>query len=516
MQHIGDVSRVVVRHEVDEAGLARLRRPRNDIVAEIAVEADTYELAEGPFQRYHRSLAVEEDGGRCPTHRVVVETIDYRLAIPYFGFLFWWPVRRAMRQPPSTDGTQPWWSPPQRLDARSAAIMGTLAAVVILSGYLSNAPAETHTYAADEFGVDQLSQGTLGAVVRVGTLLALPASILADRTGRRRILAVAMVVGIAASLLAAIAPTFVAFGAVLVVTRTANATLGAMVTIIAIEEMPAGSRAWALSILGMTAALGAGTVVWFQPLAGIAEWTWRLIYLLPIVMIPFVMGILRRLPESRRFERRRVDVRLRDYASRMALLGTVFFLIALFLSPIDWFRGEYLRDEHGFSAGRVSLLVLISATPGGLGLYVAGRIADVRGRRIVIATATVFGLGCIVAFYNATGLALWALAMVASIVASGLLPSIGVFRGEMFPTAIRARAAALAGAVGVVGGSLGIFLAGYLRQEWGAFGPVIGLLWAGPLVAAAVVWFRFTEGARRELEDLNPEDPNPEDPAPSS
>ncbi len=153
--------------------------------------------------------------------------------------------------------------------------------------------------------------------------------------------------------------------------------------------------------------------------------------------------------------------------------------------------------------------MLTTATPGGIGLYAAGRIADVRGRRIVVAVAVAVGLGSIVLFFNAAGTALWGLALTATIVSSGLLPAMGVYRGEMFPTAVRARAASIAGVLGVLGGSLGILLAGWLRVRWGAFGPVMVLLWIGPLLAAIVVWFRFTEGARRELEELNPEDPRP-------
>lgn len=499
------MSWLVVTHEVDDQGLQRLNRPRNDIVSEEQTRPGRFRLADGPFGFYERSLVARAERGKPGRHRVV-ETIHYDLAVPYWGWLVRFPVRRAVRTHRTGDGSQPFWAPPQRLDPRAAALMGTLAAAVLLTGFLGNAPAETHTYAADEFGVDQLSQGLLGAVVRIGTIIAIGASVMADRRGRRQVLGVAMVVGIIGSVAAAFSPNILAFTAVLVVTRTANAALGAMVAILAVEEMPSGCRAWALSVLAMSAALGAGAVVWVQPVAGIAEWSWRIIFLIPIVMIPFVLGIMRRLPESRRFERRQKAVALGEYWPRMVLLGSVFFLISLFLSPIDWFRNEYLRDEHGFSASRVSLFILTTATPAGIGLYFAGRIADIRGRRVVVATAVTVGLGSIVLFFNAGGAALWWLALLAGVVSSGLLPALGVFRGEMFPTAIRARAGSIAGVFGVVGGAVGILLAGWLRVEWGTFGPVMSLLWAGPVLAAGVVWFRFIEGTRRELEELNPED----------
>ena len=493
---------IVLTREVDEHGLRRLLDPRDDVVKETPERGGRYGLDDGPFEFYERTVDHRPVRGG---HRVT-ETIHYRVDIPYFGWLLALPVRNAIKRHRPGNGRQPFWAPPQRLDTRSAALMGTLAATIVLSGFLSNAAAELHTYAADEFEVEALSQGVLGAVVRLGTILALPAAILADRRGRRRILGFAIVLGITASIAAAAAPNLWVFGGVLTMTRMANSALGAMVTVIAIEEMPSGTRAWSLSVLAMSAALGAGTVVWLQPLADISERSWRLVFLLPIVMIPFVLGIMRRVPESRRFERRARNVVLEGYVKRILLLGSVFFLVAFFLSPIDWFRNEYLREEHGFSASQISLFVITTATPGGIGLYFAGRIADLRGRRVVIATAVTVGLGSIVAFYNGQGAMLWVFALGATIVASGLLPALGVFRGEMFPTAIRARAGALAAIMGVVGGSLGILLAGWLRSQWGAFGPVIVLLWIGPLIAAAIVWFRFVEGANRELEELNPED----------
>ena len=90
--------------------------------------------------------------------------------------------------------------------------------------------------------------------------------------------------------------------------------------------------------------------------------------------------------------------------------------------------------------------------------------------------------------------------------ASGQLPAMGVYRVEMFPTAIRARAATIVGAIGVVGGSIGILAAGWMRVRWGSFGPVMFVLWGGPLLAAVLVWRHFHEGTRQELEVLNPED----------
>ena len=493
-----------ITHQLDDDGLRRVRLPRTDLVQEKDLGNNQFSLIDGPFKTYKRTLTVTSK----PNKHLVTERFDYELSIPWFGFLFRWPVRHALRNR-RDDGSTPFWAPPDHLGQRATTIFSTLCAIALLSGFLSNAPAETHTYAADEFRVNQLSQGFLGALIRVGTLLAIGFAVLADRHGRRRILAWAMAFGIASSCAAALAPSIEIFAICLVVVRTCNATLAAIIVVFALEELPAGSRAWGLSVLGLSAALGAGFVVWAQPIAGIAEWTWRVIFLIPLLMIPLIVGIIRRLPESRRFINHATGLKLGNYWRPLALLGGTYFLLGLFLSPIDWFRNEYLRDEHSFSALEVSLFVVTTATPGGIGLYLAGRVADLRGRRIVVGVATVIGLGFTTIFFNSSGVLLWPLALAAITLASGLLPAIGVYRAEMFPTAVRARAATIVGAIGVVGGSIGIVAAGWMRVRWGSFGPAMTVLWVGPLIAALIVWKRFYEGTRQELETLNPEDIEP-------
>ena len=309
-----------------------------------------------------------------------------------------------------------------------------------------------------------------------------------------------------AAALAALAPNMVWLGALLLVGRTANAALGATIVVMALEEIPAGCRAWCLSVLAMSAALGAGVVVWLQPLSDLAPWAWRLLFAFPLVALAAAKPLLDRLPESRRFERRGRDVRMRGSWRPIAVLGVIYFAFGLLLGPVDWFRNEYLRDEHGFSASLVSLFVLGTATPAGLAVYAAGRLADSRGRRIILGIASAAGLGCLVAMFNVSGPLLWLTGLLGAVLSAGLLPSLGVYRGELFPTAVRARAATLTGAMGVGGAALGVFWAGRLRTAWGSFGEVIALLWAGPLVAAgiAVVW--LVERSGRELEELHPAD----------
>ena len=126
------------------------------------------------------------------------------------------------------------------------------------------------------------------------------------------------------------------------------------------------------------------------------------------------------------------------------------------------------------------------------------------------------GLGSLVALFNVSGATLWLAGLVGAMLSAGLLPALGVYRGELFPTALRARAATITGAMGVVGAAIGVLVAGALRTAWGSFGDVIALLWVGPLVAAAVAVLWLTERSGQELEELHPADAaaDPEGPRP--
>ena len=114
----------------------------------------------------------------------------------------------------------------------------------------------------------------------------------------------------------------VVLGATQVVSRGLSMTVVMLITVIAAEEMPAGSRAYAVSVMTMTGALGAGMCLWALPLTGLGDDGWRLLYVIPLLGIPVMLWVARHLPESRRFARPHRDVAvLRGHGRRLALLG---------------------------------------------------------------------------------------------------------------------------------------------------------------------------------------------------
>ena len=87
-----------------------------------------------------------------------------------------------------------------------------------------------------------------------------------------------------------------------------------------------------------------------------------------------------------------------------------------------------------------------------------------------------------------------------------IVPALGVYRPELFPTALRGRAAGLIEIITVAGSAVGLLTVGALADRWGSFGGPMAVAAVAPLVVAVLVMTRFPETAHHTLEDLNPED----------
>src|SRR5918996_325171 len=225
------------------------------------------------------------------------------------------------------------------------------------------------------------------------------------------------------------------------------------VSIAAAEEMPAGSRAYAISVLGLAGAFGTGITSMLLPLADAAPWGWRLLYAAPLAALPLVVSTRRRLPETRRFARPHPEVGLRGHGSRFWLLAASAVLVALFATPASFFANRYLLTEHGFSAVAITAFTLGTGTPGVLGVVIGGRLADTRGRRPGGAVALAVGTVCAAMVFLSSGVGLWVWAVVGSVIGAAAVPALGVYGPELFPTSPRGRARGLLALAALTGRS---------------------------------------------------------------
>ena len=497
------MARVVVRSETDAAGLAEILRPRTDVVLERECGDGRFEAESGPVLSYERTVEVVQ--GIVPGQPVLVtQTVDFRLAVPYFGFLFVPLFKRALAR--TGTARAPWWAPPARLDARGASVLGTLALLTVASGYLNTLFTQTIPFAGDEFEASNSALGVAGSVVRVGGLVALLVMIQADKRGRKVVLMWAAAAGMLLAVTGALAPSLPWLTGSQMLARSFATAVLLLVTIVAAEEMPAGSRAYAVSLLAMSSGLGAGVCVLSLRLADLGTRGWRILYLVPLLGLPIVAAVRRRLPESRRFIAPHVTGAMAGHGARLLLLAASGVLVNLFVAPSSQFGNQFLRDERGFSGGRIGLLSVTIGTPAVIGIVAGGRIADVRGRRVVAAVALVVGTLCTVGYFWSRGWSMWVVATVGTVVSAAAIPALGVYGPELFPTGLRGRANGLVAVSSLVGSAAGLILCGVLSDNFGRIAPAMSILAVGPLLLAVLVVVAYPETAGKELEDLNPED----------
>jgi len=563
----------VHHHEVERGAVEAWRTPRNDLLVETppTVEADgslRFTMAKGPFHEWERQVSIDEGTPASPTVGVT-EAVDFRLAVPVWGPLFSFGLRGRLRRGVLPTAPAPWWAPSQVLDARAATVLSLLCLLGAVAGYLGTLITQTVTFAARQFDASTTDQGTLLAAVRIGVLLSLVIVATADRRGRAVVLRVAILGACLVTALGALAPGMVWLGTTQTFARALSTVAALLIAIIAVEEMPAGARAFAVSVLAMTAALGAGICVLNVAYADLAEGAWRGAYLLPLLLALPVWRMARRLPETHRFERHRLAPKgtqdggaaassppsipapastsgpssgsvaeptapsavppgaARSAAAgvsadapagarrrrrldldwgRFVLLAASGFLWSLFLAPAAQFLNEFLRAERGFSSIEITLFVLATNTPGGLGIVIGGRLADRRGRRLLAIVGIAGGVGFTVVSYLTWGWPLWASSVVAALIGSVAIPAMGVYGPELFPTGQRGLANGGLQVVSVAGSSTGLLLAGWLGDRFDSLGPAMALLAIGPMLLIVLVAAFYPETARRELEDLNPSD----------
>ena len=479
--------------------------PRDDIVRERADGDGRFVQEAGPFIEYERVVDHDGDGS------TIEERTTYRYRLPWFGWLLALPIRWAIARrghDPASDrpfSRTPGWAPPDRLTPRQLSILGLLAASSMASAFINTLFTQTVEFAADDFGVGDSGIGIAGAVVRAGIVFVLPIAVLADRIGRRTVI---VAVGFAAPLIAAagaLAPTFPILVATQTIGRPLGLALDFLVAVVAAEEMPRNSRAYAISVLAMASGLGAGIAVASLPLADLGTGGWRLVYVVTLIWLLVAVSIARHLPETRRFQRQHVVSPPID-RRRFVLLAAVAVLANLFVAPASLFQNGYLEDERGYSAALIAAFTLATATPAGIGLIIGGRVADVRGRRRVIAVCLPMAAALLVISYSIGGPPMWLAASLGGVVGAIAFPALAVYRNELFPTGSRSRASALVTAAALLGGIVGLVVMGTLLDGGRSHGVVLGWLATAQLVVVAIVLLWFPETAHRELEELNPID----------
>jgi MFS family permease len=408
--------------------------------------------------------------------------------------------------------------PPVPLDARVRMVLGTLGLVVVGTAYQGSVPSASMTYVAKEFGNSTNEQSRALAIIRTDVILSLVMVRLADRFGRRRVLLFTTTFGPILTALCSLAPGLVVFTVLQVLGRGLVTASLLLITVMAVEEVPARARSWASGVLVGLAALGSAIAVGSVAIADSSLRAWRVLYLVPLVSLFAVAFVRNKLPESRRFETNvhikpggslRGDVRdfwnkVMTHRSRLVIVSIFVALLAFENTPTRQLQNEFLTKQQGFSSQQVALFSVLTNIPGVFGLLLGGLLGDRVGHRRLL-TVALFGFVVGDAgLFLSNGSAVWAWSVFGSLLGAASIPVVAILSAELFPTSFRSTANGVTTAMSRVGGALGLLVAGSLSTVWSR-GSAIAFTTIALLFSLALIPL-LPETSNRELESLNPED----------
>jgi MFS family permease len=471
-------------------------------------------------------LRVGPRDGAAGSH-VVIET-DPTPPVPYFSWFVgpilrsadkrarsW--VERALRaaeagEPPPPPPKRPSLAPPTTFSASQAVMLATVCAITAAAAYGSSLLSQNVDYVGRSFGASDRALGTALAISRAGVLIALVASALADRKGRRTLMLVSLGGVCLANAVAAAAPNLAMFTVGQTLMRGfANTTL-IVAGIAAIEEAPDRARAYSLALLGLAGGFGYAFGVVLLPLSDLGREAWRVSFGLSAATVLLLPSFARHLVETRRYaglaardaKRGRVgEVFDPSYGGRFGVLVITSFLFSIFSAPSAQFTNRYLADSRGFSGLDITVFRAVTqGFPGLAGVAIGGRLAETRGRRPVAAIALFAGTAAQMVFFLYGSAVLWVASAVAIVLGGIATPALGAFNGEMFPTEIRGTANAFLLVAGVAGSAVGLVFSGSVSDRLG-LGPALALTGIASLVASVLV-LRLPETAARSLDEVSP------------
>ena len=386
------------------------------------------------------------------------------------------------------------------LDRRQRVTLVWAGLAVFLSGFEGSILVLALPAIASDLHANTLDLSGLGTVLEVGTLGALPLAMLADRYGRRRLIAAGVVGFSVANFLSGLAPSLADLAFLKLFAVGFEVLVASVATALFVEESPPEHRGVALAALALIGVGGFAVTVFAYPIVA-PHWRW--LYLAGGAGVLAAPAIWFLLPEGRTWQRVRITesalrvLLQRPWKRRLIVLCAMNALLNVLLTPAGLLYTIYANHVLGWTPVMISILIVVAGIAGG-GAYIAGGfITDKLGRRgpaiaLTVATAAVttvtFATGSVGFFI---GNVLW------SIFASAASPVFGAWSGEMFPTRARATAEAATAVAVAVGGIAGLQAVGRLAAPVGLGGAIeLGGVVA---VAGALLLFLLPETKQQPL-----------------
>lgn len=364
-----------------------------------------------------------------------------------------------------------------------------------------------------EFGVSTFQLGLGASAIASGTIVAFFIVRAGDRWGRRPVLQLTVFAYTVFTALTALSGGLTSFVAWQFLGRIFLIGEWALATVMVAEEFPEQRRGLAMAIVQSMGALGGMLGAGLFPLVGHAGFGWRGMYLVGLLPLLLVGLLRRRLRETPRWQRARsirggrapsfFAVWRRPHGPYVFWMAVIWMLAYAPYTAFQLFWVHHVMNSRGWDERMVSRAMAVAYLLGISGFWVAGKLMDRIGRRRTAALiyfcgagATLFGFQAQSVLGISVGLFLMTFFL------GAFLPVTSIFTAELFPTEVRANAAAwsnnLLGRLGMVGAPA---LVGILAAPLGV-GKAVMLIGLAAAVAGAITLLVLPETRWRPMADV--------------
>ncbi len=367
---------------------------------------------------------------------------------------------------------------------------------------------------ADQAGLSGSVIGIGLAIIRASSLLGLPLASLADRFGRKPVLATMCATGLALTALTTLSPTYWWFVAIFALGRPFLSAGVGLTQVSAVELTTSHERAKAVSLMAAGYAVGAGLAAIVHSLA---EKTlgFRGIFALAVVPLVFLPVVFRRVVEPDRFARVEASATgaepvlgavAQPYRRRLLVVALLAFSISVITGPANSLVFIYAENFLHLGGFLTSGMVVAAGAAGLGGLLVGRWLSDRLGRRPTVAIAmagmAIFGTLA----YTGPAWALFSGYVAGVTCAAVFAPAGGSLANELFPTSVRASVAGWYIAAGVAGAVVGLLAFGVVADVRGtshhlALAAVVVFL---PMILTTGFLLLLPETKGKEPEELWP------------
>ncbi|HEX9691257.1 MAG TPA: MFS transporter [Gemmatimonadales bacterium] len=354
--------------------------------------------------------------------------------------------------------------------------------------------------------------GLMTATISLGAIAAFGLVRLADRLGRRRILAITILGYATLTFLTALARGPLEFTAYQFTARVFLVAEWAVCIVLAAEEYPAARRGFVIGVIQGFNALGSITNAAVVPVLLTTPWGWRTVYLIGVVPLLLLAYARRNLRETGRFaqlEARRTAPRGKllaifrsPYRNRVLQLALIWGLTYICTNTAVLFWKQFAVTERGLSNTEVGAAIAIATVIALPFAFSVGKLLDAWGRkRAAILIYGVCAVFVVLAFQLHEFWQLTACLVAAVFSAVAILTLLNTLTTELFPTHMRADAFAwantLLGRIGYVAGPL---LVGVAAGPVG-WGNAVSLTALAVVTALILILWLLPETKGLELEE---------------